>query len=120
MPNMTTKRVPDFRLEPVDRRVLATSASFPHDADRMSLDSADEFSRDGVHINPAESFNATLKRAHVGVYHYTSPKHLLRYVEEAVFRWNNRNIEHRTLGRLALILGNATARHMPYQELTTQ
>jgi hypothetical protein len=78
---------------------------------------ADEFSRDGVHINTAESFNATLKRAHIGVYHYMSPKHLLRYVEEAVFRWNNRDVEHRTLGRLALILGNATGRHMPYQEL---
>lgn len=77
----------------------------------------DEFSRDGVHINTAESFNATLKRAVVGVYHYMSPKHLLRYVEEATFRWNNRRDQRQTLGRLAIILGNAVGRHMPYDVL---
>jgi hypothetical protein len=46
-----------------------------------------------------------------------SPKHLLRYVEEAVFRWNNR--PSRTLGRLSLALGNSVGRHMPYDVLTT-
>jgi transposase-like protein len=78
---------------------------------------ADEFSCDGLHINTDESFNATPKRAHVGVYHYMSPKHLLRYVEEAVFRWNNRDVQHRTLGRLALAFGNSVGRHMPYRAL---
>lgn len=79
---------------------------------------ADEFSRDGVHINTAEAFNATLKRAVVGVYHYMSPKHLIRYVEEAVFRWNNRDARRLTLGRMDILLGNALGRHMPYRALT--
>jgi len=74
-----------------------------------------EFATDGVHINTAESFNATLKRAHTGVYHYMSAKHLLRYVSEAVFRWNGR--KGTTLNRLATVLGNAQTRHMPYQAL---
>ncbi len=39
----------------------------------------------------------------------------LRYVEEAVFRWNNR--QNRTFGRLALLLGNGVGRHMPYDAL---
>jgi transposase-like protein len=79
---------------------------------------AGEFERDGVHVNTAESFNATLKRAVVGVYHYMSPKHLLRYVEEACFRWNNRHIEGRTLARLSLMLGNSQGRLLRYDSLT--
>ena len=77
---------------------------------------AGEFVSGESHVNTAESFNATLKRAHVGVYHYMSPKHLLRYVEEAVFRWNGRG--KTTLDRLALALGNGVGSHMPYQALT--
>ena len=79
---------------------------------------ADEFVVGDSHVNTAESFNATLKRAVVGVYHYMSPKHLLRYVEEACFRWNNRHDSKQTLGRLALVLSNGVGRHMPYQALT--
>lgn len=38
----------------------------------------EEFAREGrVQVNNAESFNATLKRAHTGIYHYTvRPFHL--------------------------------------------
>lgn len=76
---------------------------------------AQEFSRGGAHINTAESFNATLKRAHVGVYHYMSAKHLLRYVEEAVFRWNNRS--HTTMERFGKMFVSGVGRHMPYERL---
>lgn len=43
-----------------------------------------------VHINTAESFNATLKRAWVGVFHWFSIKHTDRYLSEVTFRWNAR------------------------------
>jgi len=49
-----------------------------------------EFSRNGVHVNTAESFNGILERAKQGVYHYLSKRHLKRYVGEIAFRWNNR------------------------------
>ena len=52
------------------------------------------------------------------VYHYMSPRHLLRYVEEASFRWNNRTDKPQTLGRMSILLGNASGRHMPYRALT--
>lgn len=81
---------------------------------------AGEFERDGVHVNTAEAFNATLKRAVVGVYHYMSPKHLLRYVEEATFRWNNRHDKRQTLGRLSLLLSNSQGRGLPYDLLTAE
>lgn len=77
---------------------------------------AGEFAREGIHTNTAESFNATLKRAHTGVYHYMSPKHLLRYVSEAVFRWNGRKAT--AMDRLASVLRNGATRRLPYSALT--
>ncbi len=50
-----------------------------------------EFSRDNVHVNTAESFNAILERAKQGVFHHLSRRHLTRYVGEVAFRWNNRD-----------------------------
>lgn len=69
--------------------------------------SNDEFVRDDeerglkVHVNTAESFNATLKRAIIGVFHYMSRKHLHRYSAEAAFRWNDRG---GVLGRMAAMI----------------
>jgi hypothetical protein len=67
------------------------------------------------HVNIAESFNATLKRAHVGVYHYMSPKHLLRYASEAVFRWNGR--QRTTINRLAAVLRDGEPCRLSYRAL---
>jgi len=50
-----------------------------------------EFSRDDVHCNTAESYNAILERAKQGVFHFISKRHLTRYVTEISFRWNNRD-----------------------------
>ena len=52
---------------------------------------AKEYARGDVHINTAESFNAMLERAKTGVFHYMSPKHLGRYLNELSFRWSNRD-----------------------------
>ena len=43
-----------------------------------------------AHTNTAETFNATLKRAWVGVFHWFSIKHTDRYLHEITFRWNAR------------------------------
>ncbi len=68
----------------------------------------------GVHVNTAESFNAALKRAHMGVCRYASPMHLLRHISEAVFRWNGRK-------RTTLVLAGGGAerrdRRLPYRSL---
>jgi len=52
--------------------------------------SAKEFARVDVHNNTAESFNSLLEQAKQGIFHYMSPKHLQRYLDEIGFRWAHR------------------------------
>lgn len=53
----------------------------------------EEFARDGVHSNTAESWNALLKRSIVGSFHHVSREHLSRYCDEVSFRWDRREID---------------------------
>lgn len=46
-----------------------------------------------AHVNTAESFNAILKRAWVGVWHWLSIKHCHRYLDQVVFHWNHRKAD---------------------------
>jgi transposase-like protein len=52
-----------------------------------------EFARDGVHSNTAESWNALLKRSIVGSFHHVSREHLHRYCDEVSFRWDRRTMD---------------------------
>ena len=52
-----------------------------------------EFARDGVHNNTAESWNALLKRSIVGSFHHVSREHLGRYCDEVSFRWDRRGMD---------------------------
>jgi len=52
-----------------------------------------EYVRGEVHSNSAESFWALFKRGYHGTYHSMSRKHLQRYVDEFVFRFNTRKDE---------------------------
>lgn len=63
-----------------------------------------EFARDGVHNNTAESFNAELERIKHGVFHYLSKKHLQRYVNEVAFRWNHRRSVPQENGKTKMVV----------------
>jgi transposase-like protein len=69
---------------------------------------AKEYVNGRVHTNTIEGFWSLLKRGIVGIYHFTSEKHLQKYVDEFVFRYNSR-----TLGegqRINLLLANNEVR----------
>lgn len=45
------------------------------------------------HTNTIEGFWSQLKKGLKGVYHQVSKKHLQKYVDEFVFKYNNRNLD---------------------------
>ena len=50
-----------------------------------------EYVKNGIiHTNNIENFWSIMKRGYIGIYHYWSKKHLKRYVNEYVFRYNNK------------------------------
>jgi transposase-like protein len=53
--------------------------------------SRDEWVRGQVHTNTVESVWSLFDRSVIGAYHKLSVKHLPAYLDEAAFRWNNRN-----------------------------
>ena len=69
-----------------------------------------------VHVNRVESFNAFLRRAIVGVWHWVSAKHLQRYAGETTFRWNH--VNEICLDRMARLIRNGYGEHLPYVDLT--
>jgi len=67
-----------------------------------------------AHTNSLENFWAHLKRAIIGIYHKVSPKHLQRYVDEAVYRYNNRLLAD---AHKALNLLNTANGSLKYKQL---
>lgn len=55
--------------------------------------------RGDVHTNSVEGFWSMVKRAYVGVHHFWSPKHSIRYIDGCAFRhnhardWQSRRVE---------------------------
>lgn len=67
-----------------------------------------------IHTNTIEGFWSILKRGIVGIYHFTSVKHLQKYVDGFVFRYNSRNNDEHQ--RFNLLLSNSEYR-LTYKEL---
>ena len=63
--------------------------NFKHDFVKHN---AGEYARGRVHTNTIEGFWSQLKRNITGTYHSVSRKHLERYVNEATFKYNNRQV----------------------------
>ena len=85
---------------------------FDHESVRHSVG---EYVRDMAHTNGIESFWATLKRAHKGVYHKISPKHLQRYVDEFAGRHGVR--ERDTLDQMQSVVAGMVGKRLMYKEL---
>ena len=68
-----------------------------------------------AHTNGIESFWSMLKRAHKGVYHKISAKHLQRYVDEFAGRHGIRELD--TLEQIGYVAKAMTGKRLSYQDL---
>lgn len=63
----------------------------------------DEYVNGEYHTNTIEGFWSLLKRGIIGIYHFTSDKHLQKYVDEFAFRYNTRTSTTATRFNLMLL-----------------
>ena len=85
---------------------------FPHETVRHSVS---EYVRNQAHTNGVESFWATLKRAHKGVFHKFSPKHLDRYVTEFAGKHNLRDAD--TADQMRNLVERMDGKRLRYEDL---
>jgi hypothetical protein len=78
---------------------------------------AQEYVKGRVHTNGLENFWSLLKRGLRGTYVAVEPFHLERYVDEQVFRYNNRK-ELDAAGRFSLAVSQMVGRRLTFAELT--
>lgn len=50
-----------------------------------------QYVMDESHTNTIENYWSHLKRMIIGIYHYTSEKHIQKYIDECTFRYNTRD-----------------------------
>ena len=74
-----------------------------------------EYVKDMAHTNGMESFWATLKRAHKGVYHKISPKHLDRYVKQFAGKHNSREAD--TITQMQNVVAGMVGKRLMYRVL---
>ena len=77
--------------------------------------SVGEYVNGMAHTNGVESFWSMLKRAHKGVYHKLSAKHLQRYVSEFAGRQNIREMD--TIRQMEHVVAAMVGRRLMYRDL---
>jgi len=80
-----------------------------------------EYVRGRVHINGMENFWSLLKRTLHGTYVAVEPFHLDRYVDEQVFRYNNRATKNNQLtdaDRFDFAMSGIIGKRLTFAELT--
>ena len=85
---------------------------FDHESVRHSVG---EYVRGMAHTNGIESFWAMLKRAHKGVYHHFSVKHLQRYVDEFAGRHGVRELD--TIDQMGAVARRMVGKRLSYADL---
>ena len=80
---------------------------------------AECYVRDGVaHTNGLENFWCLLKRSIKGTYIHCAPFHLYRYLDEQVFRFNERKDEKGDQGRFLNLVKTTVGRRLTWKGLT--
>ncbi len=90
---------------------------FVHDV----VNKTESYVRGRVHVNGMENFWSLLKRSLRGTYVAVEPFHLSRYVDEQVFRYNNRKDGDRKLNdrdRFTAVMSQVLGHRLTYSDLT--
>lgn len=93
------------------------SAKYVHE----TVNHVDEYVRGQVHTNGIENFWSLLRRSLTGTYVAVEPFHMERYLDEQVYRFNNRATRDNPLNdfdRFALALSQIAWKRLTYAELT--
>ena len=77
--------------------------------------SVGEYVRNQAHTNGVESFWSILKRAHKGIFHKVSAKHLQRYVNEFAGRHDIRDAD--TVNQMQSVIAGLVGKRLMYREL---
>jgi transposase-like protein len=95
----------------------AGEAEFIHEV----VNHAREYVRGSVHTQGIENFWSLLKRTLRGTYVAVEPFHLDRYLDEQVFRFNNRATKDNPLNdsdRFAFLMSQVSGKRLTYAQLT--
>jgi transposase-like protein len=96
---------------------LGTLQDYVHE----TVNHVEEYVRGQVHTQGIENFWSLLKRGLKGTYVAVEPFHLDRYVDEQVFRYNNRATKDNPLNdadRFVLAVSQIAGKRLTYAELT--
>jgi transposase-like protein len=129
---MRAKVVPDVKRETLQDEVLKNvkygSAVYTDEAiayDKLHwryvhdvVNHAEEYVKGRVHTNGLENFWSLMKRHLRGTYVAVEPFHLERYVDEQVFRFNNRLKPMDDYARFEKALSQVAHKRLTYAELT--
>ena len=78
--------------------------------------SARQYVKGDVGTQGIESFWSMLKRAHMGIFHKISPKHMDRYIQEFTGRHNVRELD--TIDQMRRMAEGMALRRLTYEDLT--
>ena len=86
------------------------------------VNKTETYVRGRVHVNGMENFWSLLKRGLNGTYVAVEPFHLFRYVDEQIFRFNNRKDDHGNKmhdgQRFELALSQVAGKRLTFKEVT--
>jgi hypothetical protein len=87
------------------------------------VNKTETYVRGRVHVNGMENFWSLLKRGLNGTYVAVEPFHMSRYVDEQIFRYNNRATKGNPLNdadRFGLLCSQIVGKRLTYAELTAK
>jgi transposase-like protein len=128
IPNVKRETLQNQILDGVERKATVYTDGY-HAYDGLkaqqfvheTVNHVEEYVRGNVHTQGIENFWSLLKRGLKGTYVAVEPFHLDRYVDEQVFRFNNRATKDNPLtdaDRFLLAVSQVSGKRLTYAELT--